>query len=174
MRILEDVVTLSATDLANHLSCRHLTTLDYRLAKGELTEPSWDNPHLVVLQQRGLEHERAYVETLRSRGLSVVDLAEESEETASEATWKAMQSGAQAIIQGSLAVDGWRGRADVFPRVERPEYPCRLGHWSYNRVDPGVKRSIRRRGADKDRGLPQTAQHRTDWEEFVPIRESDH
>jgi len=35
MRIRQDVVTLSATDLANHLSCRHLTTLDHRLAKGE-------------------------------------------------------------------------------------------------------------------------------------------
>ena len=59
MRILQGAVTLAATDLANHLSCRHLTTVDLRLAKGEIAEPAWDNPHARVLQQRGLEHEKA-------------------------------------------------------------------------------------------------------------------
>src|SRR5882762_7764063 len=103
MRIRHDEATLSATDLANHLSCSHLTALNHRLAKGELVEPPWENPHLAVLQQRGLEHEKAYVEMLRSKGLLVVDLSDEPEETAIEATWKAMESGAQAIVQGSLA-----------------------------------------------------------------------
>src|SRR5438128_6707679 len=113
MRIRQTVVTLTATDLANHLSCRHLTTLDHRLAKGELAEPSWDNPHAVVLQQRGLEHEKVYIESLRSRGLTVVDLSNGAEEGATKATWAAMKSGAQAIVQASLASGDWRGRADV-------------------------------------------------------------
>jgi len=58
-----------------HLSCRHLSRLDLRLAKGEIAEPSWENPHLRVLQQRGLEHEKAYIESLRSKskGLAIVD-----------------------------------------------------------------------------------------------------
>ena len=68
MRVRQGTTTLSATDLANHLSCRHLTALDLRLAKGEIAEPSWENPHLRVLQQRGLEHEKAYIESLRSKG----------------------------------------------------------------------------------------------------------
>jgi hypothetical protein len=42
MRVRQGRATLSATDLANHLSCRHLTTLDLRLAKGEIAEPSWE------------------------------------------------------------------------------------------------------------------------------------
>src|ERR1700681_3439525 len=98
MRILQGTVALSATDLANHLSCHHLTTLDLRLAKGEIAEPSWENPHLRVLQQRGLEHERAYVESLRSRGLAVVDLSDEPEGTGGQATFAAMRNGAQAIV----------------------------------------------------------------------------
>jgi hypothetical protein len=57
MRLQHGAVKLSATDLANHLSCRHLTALDLQLAKGEIAEPSWENPHTRVLQQRGLEHE---------------------------------------------------------------------------------------------------------------------
>jgi hypothetical protein len=61
MKARDRTISLSATNLANHSSCRHLTTLDLRLAKGEIAEPLWDNPHLRVLQQRGLEHEKAYI-----------------------------------------------------------------------------------------------------------------
>src|SRR6516165_10651614 len=111
MRILQGTVALSATDLANHLSCSHLTTLDLRLAKGEIAEPSWENPHLVVLQQRGLEHEKAYIESLRSEGLAIVDLSNEAEEVAGEATLAAMKRGADAIVQATLGRGDWRGRA---------------------------------------------------------------
>ena len=131
MRIRQNAVTLSATDLANHLSCRHLTTLDLSLAKGEVAEPSIENPHLLVLQQRGLEHEKAYIEQLRSKGLSVVDLSNEPE----AATWVAIEGGVQVIVQASLAGGPWRGRADVLLRVEHPENSTRLGNWSYEAVD---------------------------------------
>src|SRR5580704_10838995 len=113
MRVREGTTILSATDLANHLSCRHLTTLDLCLTKGEIAEPSWENPHLRVLQQRGLEHEKAYIENLRSKGLAIVDLSNEAEEAACEATRAAMKSGAQVIVQAGLASGDWRGRADV-------------------------------------------------------------
>jgi predicted RecB family nuclease len=132
MRILQGTFALSATDLANHLSCRHLTTVDLRLAKGEIAEPSWENPHLRVLQQRGLEHEKAYIEWLRSKGLTVADLSNDS---TNSATWAAMKSGAQAIVQASLASGPWRGRADVLLRIEQPERFSRAGNWSYEAVD---------------------------------------
>src|SRR6516165_2483790 len=143
MRVRQGKVTLSATDLANHLSCRHLTTLDLRLAKGEIAEPSWENPHLLVLQQRGLEHEKAYIESLRSKGLAIVDLSDETEEVAREATRAAMKSGAQAIVQASLASGDWRGRADVLLRVERMEKASRLGNWSYELVDCKLARETK-------------------------------
>ena len=132
MKIRDRAVSLSATDLANHLSCPHLTTLDLRLAKGEIAAPTWGNPHLRVLQRRGLEHERAYVESLRAKGLSVLDLSGEANE---KATWEGMKSGAQAIVQASFASGDWRGRADVLLRVEQPERVTRLGNWSYEVVD---------------------------------------
>jgi uncharacterized protein len=87
------------------------------------------------MQQRGLEHEKAYVESLLSKGLEVADLSHEPEESASEATWAAMQGGAQVIVQASLGNGDWRGRADVLLRVEQPEQPSRLGNWSYEVVD---------------------------------------
>lgn len=132
MRLRQGAVILSATDLANHLSCAHLTTLDLRLAKGELAEPSFENPHLRVLQQRGLAHEKSYVDSLRRNGLTVADLSQEPEERAIDATSAAMTVGVQAIVQAGLGSGEWRGRADVLLRVERPS---RLGRWSYEAVD---------------------------------------
>jgi hypothetical protein len=45
------------------------------VARGLRAAPTWVDPALVLLQQRGLEHERAHVDTLRSEGVHVVDLA---------------------------------------------------------------------------------------------------
>jgi predicted RecB family nuclease len=132
MRFRQGEVLVSATDLANHLSCPHLTTLDLRVAKGEIPEPKCENPHLRALQQRGLEHERAYIETLRARGLTIVDLSQEAEEKAAEATLAAMTSGAEAIVQAGLVNGDFRGRADVLLRVEGPSG---VGDWSYEVVD---------------------------------------
>jgi predicted RecB family nuclease len=143
MKERHGTVYVSATDLANHLSCRHLTTLDISLAKGEIAAPSWDNPHLVVLRQRGLEHERSYIDDLRAKGLSFVDLSNEHEESASEATQAAMKGGAQAIVQASFASGDWRGRADVLLRVEQHEKPSRLGNWSYEAVDCKLARETK-------------------------------
>src|SRR6266446_3520839 len=128
MKLQQDTIKLSATDLANHLSCRHLTALNLRLAKGEIAEPAWANPHTRVLQQRGLEHEKAYIQSLRARGLAVVDLSAEPAETANQA---------------SLASDEWRGRADVLLRVEASDNPTRLGNWSYEVVDCKLARETK-------------------------------
>jgi predicted RecB family nuclease len=139
MQRFQGTFILSATDLANHLSCRHITTMDLRLAKGAVAEPTWQNPSTQVLRQRGLEHEKAYVDELRSKGFSVIDLSNESE----AATWAAMQCGYDAIIQASLSNGVWRGRADVLLRVERQENPSLAGHWSYEAVDCKLSRETK-------------------------------
>src|SRR5271165_3133441 len=143
MRVRQGTATLSATNLANHLSCHHLTTLDLLLAKGEIAEPSWENPHLVVLQLRGLEHEKAYIDSLRSKGLAIVELSNEAEEVAGEATWTAMKGGADAIVQATLGSGDWRGRADVLLRVDQLEKPSRLGNWSYAVADCKLARETK-------------------------------
>ena len=65
MRKGTDGLELSASDLASHLGCRHLTQLDLVVADGRLTPPAWRDPTLEVLQQRGLELEQLYLEHLR-------------------------------------------------------------------------------------------------------------
>ena len=60
MHISRSRAMLSATDLANHLRCRHLTQLDLRCAKGDVEKPYRDDPGLEVLREKGDDHERAY------------------------------------------------------------------------------------------------------------------
>src|SRR5581483_2813271 len=129
---------LSATDVANHLSCKHLTTLNLLLAKGSLVRPDWVSPDLKVLQQLGLDHEKAYIESLRGKGLSIVDISQES--NSRDATLAAMKKGVQAIAQANLASGEWLGRADVLLRVEQPSV---FGDWSYEAVDCKLSRTTK-------------------------------
>lgn len=139
MRLLQGTARLSATDLANHLSCRHITTVDLRLARGEIAEPQWENPHLDVLRQRGMEHEKAYTDWLRSKNLTIVDLSNQPE----AATWAAMERGPDVIVQASLSSGLWTGHADILLRVDQPKNPSRAGHWSYEAVDCKLARETK-------------------------------
>ena len=49
MRLTDTGLAFSASDLARHLGCRHLTTLDRSAAEGRAQKPRWDNPILEVL-----------------------------------------------------------------------------------------------------------------------------
>ena len=51
MKFASATLTLSATDLANHLSCKHLTQLNRSLAKGKIAPPSWRDPDRARIQE---------------------------------------------------------------------------------------------------------------------------
>ena len=128
MKVVSGVFRLSASDLGNHLACRHLTSLDFAVAVGARPVPTWHSPDLWVLQKRGLEHENAYVAYLVAQGLSVVDLRRTSEEEASREVATAMEKGVDVIVQPTLTRGRWFGRADVLRRIDRAS---KLGDWSY-------------------------------------------
>ena len=64
--IQDSNLLLSATDLANHLACKHLTELNRLAAEGELKKPFRSDPILETLIERGNQHEQAYVDSLLS------------------------------------------------------------------------------------------------------------
>src|SRR5256885_14983108 len=120
-----DTLRLSATDLANHLACGHLTALDRGVAEGRWKPPDWFRPEAEVLRQRGLEHERAYLEHLERQGRRVTRLEEDIEgESAIERTQAAMRAGADVIAQATLAAGRWLGRADGRRRGRAPGPPA--------------------------------------------------
>ena len=131
MRIIGDTVHLAATDLANHLSCRYLTHLEKAAARGEARRPTWTDPAAEVLQQKGFEHERNYLEHLNAGGLEIVG-AGDGDGSASERVLELMREGVDGIAQAVLEAGRWIGRADMLLRVDRPSD---LGSWSYEVVD---------------------------------------
>ncbi len=134
MRLQDEQLLLSASDLSAHLGCQHRTQLDRRAAIGELEAPPPD-PMLAVLQVRGLAHEKAYVEHLeRIRSIRRVALADSALDfDGMAATREAMASGADVITQAPLVEGRFRGVADVLLRIDRTS-PV-LGKWSYVVVD---------------------------------------
>jgi uncharacterized protein len=102
MLINEGVRLYSASDLVNFLGCTHATFLDL----GHLVNPAQfppDDEQAKLLQEKGIEHERAYLGRLRAEGRVVVEIAAEgslSERVAR--TTAAMRDGAEVIYQGAL------------------------------------------------------------------------
>ncbi|MEQ1869722.1 MAG: TM0106 family RecB-like putative nuclease [Vicinamibacterales bacterium] len=141
MRSTDAGLTLSATDLSNFLSCRHRTALEMAEALGKRQRPHWEDPLLEILFKRGLEHEKAYVQSLRVDGLKTVGLADVKDRVSALAqTLDAMASGADAVVQGALGDGRWYGRPDVMRRVAAPS---RFGAWSYEIVDTKLARETR-------------------------------
>src|SRR5689334_716140 len=126
-------LVLSATDLANFLGCRHKTALDMSVAYGKRDRPHVDDLLLDALRQRGKEHERRFVDTLRANGGSIVDLSsiDDTIEQIAE-THEAMTKGVEVIVQGALDDGHWFGRPDVMCRVPKASV---FGDWSYEILD---------------------------------------
>ena len=141
MLLSDGNLLVSATDLAGHLACRHLTHLERAATKGQAARPnSWD-PLLQLLWERGARFEREYLDHLSASGLRVQQIEGTGVEPGAAAeTLAAMRAGVHVIAQGALAMGRWRGRADILLRVETPSD---LGPWSYEPADTKLARETR-------------------------------
>jgi len=143
MKISTSQVRFSASDLSNHLACRHLTTLDLEVARGRRAEPDWAAPDLKVIQELGLRHEAAYLAYLVEQGLTVENLGpidHKDEKRLLAETLALMERGAQVIAQGALRDGRWFGRPDVLRRVEKPSA---RSAWSYEVADTKLARETK-------------------------------
>lgn len=132
----------SATDVANFLSCHHLSTLDRAEAAGKLKKPFFPDPGLDLLKELGLRHEQSYLDHLVNvQGLEVfrvptgVPWAE-----AVAHTTEALRRGVSAIYQATFLHGPWHGRSDFLIRVEKPSA---LGNWSYEPLETKLARSTK-------------------------------
>jgi predicted RecB family nuclease len=130
MRILDGELVLSPSDLANFLACRHRAGLDLAAAHKVIERPRHEDPYAAMLKQHGEDHERAYVDSLRSQGKRVEDLTDAAD--AAEKTKAAMRAGVEVIVQARLEGELIAGYADVLMRVEEKSD---LGAWSYQVQD---------------------------------------
>ena len=132
MRLVGELLRLSATDLANHLGCGHLSQLDLAVAHGRAHRPHRDDPILELLTERGRAHEAKYLQHLRAQKLGVVEIRTPPNEEGIETTLAAMRDGADVIYQAPLGDESWYGRADFLVKTS---HKSALGDWSYEVID---------------------------------------
>src|SRR3970040_73911 len=134
MRLVNDLLRLSATDLANHLGCAHWSQQSRAVAEGRARKPKWHDPITALLRERGAEHEAAYLAHLReTQGIEVVTLlGDDAERDGVQRTLAAMRGRAALIYQAPLGNARWYGRADYLCRTDAPSA---LGDWSYEVID---------------------------------------
>jgi len=132
----------SASDLVNYLGCTHSTALDLAQLANGASPPSSEDPQLELLQEKGLEHERAYLDRLRARGLTVLDVAGAGDLDGRVATTLgAMRAGANAIYQGALFAAPWHGFSDFLLRVDGRK--SEFGNFAYDVADTKLSRSAK-------------------------------
>ncbi|EJZ17867.1 TM0106 family RecB-like putative nuclease [Rhizobium sp. Pop5] len=139
MRLIGDLLRLSASDLMRFKGCRHATALDLRLIEVGDLKPDEDGPEAELLQKQGDDHELAFLDRLKADGHSVIEIPKDkiSLEESVRLTLEAMRTGPDIIYQGALLDGAWGGYSDFLERVERPSD---LGAWSYEVVDTKLKR----------------------------------
>jgi uncharacterized protein len=141
MRLEAEDLRLTATDLANHLACHHLSHLDVQTARGLRRPPDWFSPDAAILRELGADHEAAFLDHLERQGLRIARLGIHPDEAvALERTLAAMREGCDVIAQATLSQGRWMGRADVLRRVP---LPSRFGSWSYEVWDTKLSRETK-------------------------------
>ena len=106
-------ILFSATDLTRFADCQHLSWLD-RLNLDEPMDKAEDDEQAKLIQAKGIEHEKAYLESLRSAGRNVVDIPDDD-------TLEAR------VAQTSVALREWRGsHLSSHAAARQPGRPRRL------------------------------------------------
>ena len=137
MKLEDGQLRLSASDLMRFMACPHAAKLDLDHLHGRGPEPVEDSAESALLQDRGDQHEREYLESLgEDRVLEIV--RDQPFERAVESTRLALTTGAAVIYQGALEGGAWGGWSDFLERVERPSD---LGAFSYEVTDTKLKRT---------------------------------
>jgi uncharacterized protein len=122
----------SPSDLANHISCKHLTNLNKKAANDEIKKPVYKNRVLDMLRERGIKFEEAYLQQLEAEGKVIVKISQQSSNPVKE-TEEAMKNGVDVIYQARLVEEGaWGGWSDFVLKVDKPS---NLGNWSYEVLD---------------------------------------
>jgi predicted RecB family nuclease len=141
MRNLDGAILFSASDLVNFMGCGHATRLDLANLTAPRAFPP-DDPTAVLLQEKGIEHERAYLARLKEEGRSIVEIAAEGTPSSrAAATVAAMRGGADVVYQGAFIAGRWHGYSDFVLRVDG--VPSRFGDWSYDVADTKLARSAK-------------------------------
>jgi uncharacterized protein len=130
----------SAGDLVNFMGCAHATALDLRQLVTPVAVPP-DDEHTRLLQEKGFEHEAAFLARLKAEQRTVIEIVGDGDIADKTArTRAALREGAEVIYQGAFLEHPWQGYSDFLLRVDRPSA---LGDFSYEVADTKLSRSAK-------------------------------
>ncbi|MDB4915960.1 MAG: family RecB-like putative nuclease [Gemmatimonadetes bacterium] len=129
-----DLISYLEGDFAAWCDRNHAETSSQQ---GKFT-PDVNDEEMELVIRRGLAHEAAHLEHLRSTEPHLVEIART--DTAYHDTQTAMRSGAPIIFQGELRAGAWMGIADFLHRVDGPSA---LGDYFYEPWDTKLARSAK-------------------------------
>jgi uncharacterized protein len=145
MQLRDDSLLLSASDLTSFVACPRLTWLQREVTLSRRAGPADGNRGGALAARKGLEHERRHLESLRARGLRVVEIATrhgaEGTSLSAAETLAAMRDGADVVYQAVFEDGGWLGHIDFLRKLER--VGSDLGPWSYEAVDTKLARRVK-------------------------------
>jgi uncharacterized protein len=143
MRIVDDSLILSPSDLSHFLGCRHRIGLELAAVHKILEKPKVDDPYAAILARHGADHEQSYVASLQAQGLTCINAKPADRTPTDESlrrTLDAMRNGADVIVQARLEAGDIAGYADILRRVDTPSA---LGGWSYEAHDTKLTRETK-------------------------------
>lgn len=134
-------ILYSASDLVGYLECEHLTTLDLVNLATPLPKTE-DDDQAKLIQAKGYAHEADFLETLKARHASIIDIAANGGTLDQKVanTLQAMREGYEIIFQATLQDGCLIGHADFLRKVPRASL---LGDWSYEVLDTKLARSTK-------------------------------
>lgn len=140
MRLHNDSLLHSASDLNSFLGCAHAVALNLRALDDPTlrAQRAQDDDSARLVQDAGHAHEGEYLTRLKAAGPVAEIAAFGSIERRAVATEAAMREGAAVIYQAAFLGAPWHGFADFLRRVNTPSA---LGDWSYEAVDTKLARS---------------------------------
>jgi uncharacterized protein len=141
MQNRQSQVLYSASDIVAFLGCKHRTTLDLRKLGGWDAAKAEADEATALVQTYGDRHELAYLQSLKQRGLQVVEIDKQAAlEDQVAATRAAMTAGAEVIFQATLLQAPFLGYADFLFKVDGPS---KLGEHHYEVADTKLAKSNR-------------------------------
>ena len=138
MQRRDDQLLFAASDLMSFSQCRHQTAIDRLHLDVPQTKTDADE-HAQLIRKKGHEHEQAYLEELRAKGLSIIEIPETGDlREQVRLTQEALSSGPDIIYQAALLDEPWLGKADFLLKVDEPSD---LGDFSYEVADTKLARN---------------------------------
>ena len=139
MQAFGELRRYSASDVVGFVECEHVTTwdlmdLDERLPRADEDESA------KLVQEKGVEHERAYLAKLEAGGAHVarIGLVDEGLLAKVAETTAAMRAGVGVVYQATLLDGDLIGYADFLIKVEKPSA---FGAYGYEVWDTKLSRS---------------------------------